>query len=125
MRWFLAAKRATNEDLNTMRGYLDLMRQTRDNDRKFAEADYRFHLTVVKAAHNPIMDMVMKVIEKMLARAIEKAADLHEWRPTALAMHGRIYQAIAKRQSRQAAVAVEQLIEETLNRYHKLMDKGH
>jgi GntR family transcriptional repressor for pyruvate dehydrogenase complex len=116
---FLAARRATPENLKLMRQYLDLMEQTQSDDRRFAEADYLFHLTIVQAAHNPVMNRVMKVIENMLARAIEKAAGLHEWRRRALKMHRQIYQAILNRQGRAASLAVEKLVEETLKRYSK------
>jgi GntR family transcriptional repressor for pyruvate dehydrogenase complex len=116
---FLAAQRATPESLALMRRYLDLMEQPQGDDRRFAEADYLFHLTIVQAAQNPVMNRVMKVIENMLARAIEKAAGLHEWRPRALKMHERIYHAILKREGRSAALAVEKLVEETLKRYKK------
>jgi GntR family transcriptional repressor for pyruvate dehydrogenase complex len=116
---FLAARRATPENLELMRQYLDLMEQTQNDDRRFAEADYLFHLTIVQAAHNPVMNRVMKVIENMLARAIEKTAGLHEWRRRALKMHEQIYAAILNRQGRAASLAVEKLIEETLKRYAK------
>lgn len=116
---FLAAQRATPENLELMRQYLDLMEQSQGDDRRFAEADYLFHLTIVQAARNPVMNRVMKVIEHMLARAIEKAAGLHEWRPRALKMHERIFQAIQKGEGRSAALAVEKLIDETLQRYKK------
>jgi GntR family transcriptional repressor for pyruvate dehydrogenase complex len=116
---FLAARRATPENLELMRQYLDLMEQTQGDDRRFAEADYLFHLTIVQAARNPVMNRVMKVIENMLARAIEKAAGLHEWRRRALKMHEQIYRAILNRQGRSASLAVEKLVEETLKRYVK------
>ena len=116
---FLAAQRATPENLELMRQYLDLMEQSQGDDRRFAEADYLFHLTIVQAARNPVMNRVMKVIENMLARAIQKAAGLHEWRPRALKMHERIYRAILDRQGRAASLAVEKLVEETLKRYKK------
>jgi len=116
---FLAARRVSPENLERMRQYLDLMEQTQRDDRRFAEADYLFHLTIVQAAGNPVMNRVMKVIERMLARAIEKAAGLHEWRRRALKMHEQIYRAILNRQGRAASLAVEKLIEETLKRYAK------
>lgn len=116
---FLAAQRATPENLELMRQYLDRMEQSQGDDRRFAEADYLFHLTIVQAARNPVMNRVMKVIENMLARAIQKAAGLHEWRPRALKMHERIYRAILDRQGRAASLAVEKLVEETLKRYKK------
>ena len=116
---FLAARRVSAENLERMRQYLDLMVQTQRDDRRFAEADYLFHLTIVQAAGNPVMNRVMKVIERMLARAIEKAAGLHEWRPRALKMHERIFRAIQKGEGRSAALAVEKLIDETLQRYKK------
>jgi GntR family transcriptional repressor for pyruvate dehydrogenase complex len=116
---FLASRRATAEDLELMKHYLDLMEQTQSDDRRFAQADYLFHLTIVQAAHNPVMNQLMKVIENMLARAIEKAAGLHEWRRRALRLHAQVYLSIAARKGRAASAAVEKLIEETLLRYRK------
>ncbi len=113
----IAATRVKQDDLVMMKSYLEMMRQARDQDSKFAEADYMFHLTVVKSAYNPIMDQVMHVIERMLKRALEKAAGLHEWRSTAIRMHERIYKAILAHNGKEAARAVEDLIEETLKRY--------
>jgi DNA-binding FadR family transcriptional regulator len=116
---FLAARRATPENMELMKQYLDLMEQTQGDERRFAEADYLFHLTIVQAAHNPVMNRVMKVIENMLARSIEKAAGLHEWGRRVLKMHEQIYRAILNRQGRLASLAVERLVEETLRRYAK------
>ena len=116
---FLAAQRATPENIALMKRYLDLMKQTRGDNTRVAEAASLFHLTIVQAAHNPVMNRLMKVIENMLARAIQKAAGLHEWRPRALKMHEQIYRAIQNRQGRAASLAVEKLIEETLNRLMK------
>ena len=51
----LAAVRATDQDLATMREAVDLMDNARGNSDAFIEADLDFHLALAEAAANPIV----------------------------------------------------------------------
>ncbi len=68
----LAAKRATDEDIEQIRSALEEMeRAARENEvTNFIQADASFHLAIAEAAHNQVADRMLKLIRQELVEEI-------------------------------------------------------
>jgi len=68
----LAAKRATDEDIEQIRSALkEMQRAARENElTNFIQADASFHLAIAEAAHNQVADRMLKLIRQELVEEI-------------------------------------------------------
>lgn len=119
----LAADRATPSAIEQMSDCLKLMEKYRNNPTKYAKADYEFHLVVVTSAGNPIINEVMKIIGRMIWKAIEKTVlgSGLTGRDVAMEYHHRIYEAIRDKDGALAAKQVHDHLAETIDRYSRLV----
>jgi GntR family transcriptional repressor for pyruvate dehydrogenase complex len=111
----LAAVRATDQDIEELYKWLQEMEETAEDPIRHAEADYFFHLTIVKAVRNPVMNEVIKFVGKMFYGALTKTAIL-AGREIAMDFHRRIYEAIKKRDPEAASRLLQEHITETMER---------
>jgi GntR family transcriptional repressor for pyruvate dehydrogenase complex len=123
----LASQRATENDLAEMKGYLEEMQKNKSNPKVHAEADYLFHFTIVKAAGNPFIIEIMKVLGKMIERAIEETAieDDSAGREKAMRYHRSLYRAIAQKDGKKAAEVLHKHSSESRGRYEMMHSKHH
>jgi GntR family transcriptional repressor for pyruvate dehydrogenase complex len=123
----LAARRATEDDLLEMKGYLEEMEKNKTNPRVHAEADYLFHFTIVKAADNPFVVEIMKVLGKMIEKAIEETAieDDSVGRDKAMRYHRSLYRAIRQKDGKKAAEVLHRHSVESRGRYEMMHSKHH
>lgn len=121
----LASQRATENDLAEMKGYLQEMEKNKKNPKVHAEADYLFHFTIVKAADNPFIIEIMKVLGKMIERAIEETAieDDLAGREKAMRYHRSLYRAIAQKDGKKAAEVLHKHSLESRGRYETMHHK--
>jgi len=93
-----------------MKGFLDRMEQNKNNPPAHAEADFLFHFTIVKAAGNPFIIDIMKVLGKMIQKAIEETAieDDLEGRERSMRFHRALYRAICRKETTKAAEVLHQ-----------------
>lgn len=97
----LAAERRTNKELEEMRSALELMKEvdvdTADSY-KGRNADFAFHLAVMKATHNPVMIQTFAnldtVYKKALDLSFEEKQDLLRNKQIIYKEHEKIYEAI-------------------------------
>ncbi|TCL73349.1 DNA-binding FadR family transcriptional regulator [Hydrogenispora ethanolica] len=68
----LAAKRATEEDLEHIRRSLDNMIANTHDYKKFSIADYQFHLSIVKASKNRIFYKAMLRLKDVIYNHLEE-----------------------------------------------------
>jgi GntR family transcriptional repressor for pyruvate dehydrogenase complex len=68
----LAAKRATEDDLNHIQKAFDNMVANADDYKKYSIADYQFHLYIVKASRNRIYYKAMLRLKDFIYRHLEK-----------------------------------------------------
>ncbi len=123
----LAAERATEEELNEMKHYLHEMKENRKEPQKHAEADFLFHFTIIKAAGNPFIVEVMKILGKMIEKAIEETAieDDLVGRDRSMFFHRALYRAITRRDGRKAAEVLHKHSTESRSRYKMMYLKHH
>jgi GntR family transcriptional repressor for pyruvate dehydrogenase complex len=121
----LASRRATEGDLTEMRGYLEEMEKNKYNPKVHAEADYLFHFTIVRAADNPFIIEIMKVLGKMIEKAIEETAieDDLVGREKAKRYHRSLYRAIRQRDGQKAVEVLHKHSLESRSRYEMMHSK--
>ena len=122
----LAAERATEEDLAQMKDFLDSMERDKDNPSAHAEADFLFHFTIVKAAGNPFIVEIMKVLSKMIQKAIEETAfeDDLEGRERAMRFHRALYRSICRKEKTKAAQVLQRHSADSRNTYQSRCSKN-
>lgn len=93
----LAAKKATDEDIEAMWKAFDAAQNVIDDNEEFARLDWDFHLAIAKAGHNILiesfyqlsrellLDLVIDVIK--LPKVKEEASEYHRVQAEAIAQH--------------------------------------
>lgn len=102
----LAAMRATEADLETIRLTLERMEQDQDTGDLGDAADWDFHMAVTVASHNSLMVRVMQHLQDAMRRNLETARQrlfrIPGMAATLLAEHKAIYAAIVARDPKKA-----------------------
>ena len=114
----LAARRATDEQIASLKATVDDMaRNTRDAER-YLEADLAFHMTLAAAAHNRVLLRAMHAIRSLLRREIQaglerELAEEGELR-RGLAWHAGLVEAIAEHDAARAESMTLGMMEDQL-----------
>jgi GntR family transcriptional repressor for pyruvate dehydrogenase complex len=111
----LAALRITDDEVSELHQWLQEMEETADDPVRHSEADYFFHLTIVKAVRNPVIDEVLKFVGKMFYDAVAQTASI-AGREIAMDYHRRIYEAVKERDGEAASRLLQEHITETIER---------
>lgn len=106
----LAAVRATEEDLNEIESALVGMAQEGGSLESTIEADLRFHRAVMRAAHNPYLEMVLDPVMSVFLQQIKLTTSYN----TGFDMHNHIFQQIRNRNPVGARQAVRRLMKGTI-----------
>ena len=122
----LAASRHTPEDLQSLRHWIERMRQSGHSAREFAEADLGLHLAVGVASRNMLMRSIGSIIEAALVASFTLASPVDEVEVLAesLDLHEAIVDAIAARDADRAAAAMLVVINHGDRRIAKATDEG-
>jgi DNA-binding FadR family transcriptional regulator len=106
----LAAVRATRENLQEIEDALRGMAEEASDLNYTIEADLRFHRAVMRAAHNPYLEMVLDPVMSVFLQQI-KVSDTFS---TGIEMHRHIFEEIRDRNPIGARQAVRRLMKRTL-----------
>jgi len=113
---FLAARRATAEDLAAMERAVQGMEESVSDPKRYLEHDLQFHLCIAQATQNSILGNLLRTIRGYLQNWIERAlaASPPEY-PTSrahltIAQHRKILKALKKRRAIEARRAMRQHI---------------
>lgn len=122
----LAAARATSKDLLRLRE--NALIAQKDMSRGFAdESDTEFHLSIVQAAHNPVLAEVMSMLSRLMREAYgptrAKLLADREMARTYAEQHYRIYRAIKARDGVAAEAAVNEHLDTVLTQMKKIYGK--
>jgi DNA-binding FadR family transcriptional regulator len=118
----LAAKRATEEDLNDIEALINRCREEMKKKEPVYELSAEFHLLVAKASHNKIFFRFVQSVEGLLAARgarIEEKESFTQWE---MESHNEIYQAIKSRDPEAADRIMRKHIETSANQYLELDD---
>ena len=115
----LAAMRRTEEQLVALRAAVDLMRSETADPRRFAEADLAFHQLLIESSGNSLMYSISAVIETALVASftISSPVDDDATHRQVVDSHGRIVDALERRDPGSAAAAVAVVIDAGLDRH--------
>ncbi len=91
---FLAAQRATGEDIKRLENILEEMRKAFEEGRSWEKQDADFHLGIAQATHNTIQTHVMSTIYDLLRESVGRVFKDHSKVKKLLDHHHRIFSAI-------------------------------
>jgi DNA-binding FadR family transcriptional regulator len=114
----LAAVRATPDDLKEIEDALHDMAEGAGDLKNTIEADMGFHRAVMRAAHNPYLEMVLDPVMSVFLQQI-KVSDTFN---TGLEMHRHIFLQIQDRNPIGARQAVRRLMARTLEDSRRALD---
>lgn len=115
----LAAKYATDEDLEVIRKRYQNLETSLGNEKKWAKADYEFHNSILFASHNELMMSLLKTMHKGLIQSRQttfkvlknnQQNNLGEPTKEALSKHKAVMEAICSRNDTLAYEKMQDLI---------------
>jgi GntR family transcriptional repressor for pyruvate dehydrogenase complex len=99
---FLAAQRATEEDIKQLENTLQEMRRAFEEGRSWEKQDADFHLGIAQASHNTIQTHMMSTIYDLLRESMAKVFRDRSKVKKLLGHHYRIFSAIKNHSSEKA-----------------------
>ena len=98
----LAALNASPEEIDVIERIFNEIAKSKDLN-SFVVKDLKFHLTIAKATHNPIMNGIMKIIVEMLYKETQKIIEISkDTRVNTIETTRNLVQAIKQRNADQA-----------------------
>ena len=109
----LAAQRTTGEQLEKMRQHLSGMEQSiaAGNPEQYNEQDMLFHYAILQSSGNQIITAIGDMIVSMIRDSIRASISPPNALENSIAMHKKIYNAIAQRDPASAVAAMQQHLE--------------
>jgi DNA-binding FadR family transcriptional regulator len=120
----LAASRATAEQLdileNAYRSMADHALRLPDSEDEFGRADLTFHLTLLRASGNPLIEQLGRVLEPSLHHGMHASSHAPGGVAATLPMHRAVLLAVRGRKGTAAGRAMRKLIEATTDTVRQL-----
>ncbi|HEY1854912.1 MAG TPA: FadR/GntR family transcriptional regulator, partial [Solirubrobacterales bacterium] len=91
----LAAKRRTQDDLDTMKAALEAMAESVSGGGEGILGDRHFHQAILGAAHNPMLQRLFEQLADAIDKTSQSSLGLKGQPPISLEAHTGIYEAIA------------------------------
>jgi len=91
---FLAAQRATEEDIKQLENILEEMRKAFEKGRSWEKQDADFHLSIAQATHNTIQTHIMSTIYDLLRESVARVFKDRSKVKKLLDQHNRMFSAI-------------------------------
>ncbi|KXS43517.1 MULTISPECIES: FadR/GntR family transcriptional regulator [unclassified Candidatus Frackibacter] len=121
----LAAKRATEDDLENIKQVIDEMKEAINQGKLGDQADAKFHFAVAKATHNQMFVRVMYTISDLLIQAIGESRKqlfkLKDNNETLYEQHKQVYEEIVNNNPQKAREAMYHHLETTRKELNKLI----
>src|SRR4051794_14821089 len=93
----LAAERATDAEVDRLRGHVDRMHAAGDSVAAFVEADIAFHIEIAVIARNAVLQGVLESVRSLLATWFERTLSVEGTIEATLTEHDAVFSAIEKR----------------------------
>ena len=90
-----AAQRATDADVEALRGFVETMRDSLDDLDTFLQADIRFHLQIAISADNVVLRDLLQSTRSLLRLWVERGLRERDQAETAYREHQGVFEAIA------------------------------
>lgn len=117
----LMARQGTQEDLEHLKEALNKMKEGSHDITQYVNADYEFHMSIIKGSGNPIFVTVMEACKEYFIKyftEMAKASSGQYEKP--IENHTRIYEAMARRDGEAAKEIIIGTFEYNLSRFKKL-----
>jgi GntR family transcriptional repressor for pyruvate dehydrogenase complex len=108
----MAAERATEEDIETIRKGLDLLKSPKLTKRKGIQADLDFHMAIANAGHNSVLARFLEDLRQPVKTWMEQKASLSGYQRV-YEQHDAVFQAILARDPARAQKAIREHLEST------------
>jgi GntR family transcriptional repressor for pyruvate dehydrogenase complex len=108
----LAAMNATTASIDALSCYLDLMRSSMETPEDFVRHDTEFHHELARAAHNPILLILVQPIIMTMGVYRDAVSRVPDMVSRALQMHQGILQAVIEKDGNAAAQAMHNHIDQ-------------
>jgi DNA-binding FadR family transcriptional regulator len=119
----LAAARATPEELVTLAGYLETMELVASDPQAFIEPDLQFHNTIYQACRNDLIQHLATTIRGAFRVSLSYTTSLPGALRASLPAHRRVFEAIQRRNPREARLASEELVGLACREIRQVIDK--
>ncbi len=116
----LAAKRATESDLQDLAEHLNVMCQSSDSRERWSEADLNFHLTIARATQNPFLAALLEPLIDQLRSVIAEGFAVPGAVARGIEAHTKIYQMIRDHDEEGAYLAITEHLLDSESRVHHL-----
>ncbi len=104
---FLAAERATREDLDKMARLMDTMNDRIRKGAVFIEHDVDFHVTIASAAKNTILFETINAVRELFKSIHNETVLVPNMAENSIRQHQEIYEALKARDGERAKIAME------------------
>ncbi len=119
----LAVQKIRPDELDEMKRYIEILEESKGDEKSSIEADMMFHYTIAKASRNKVLYQVLTSISEVMNLHIEnirtKLASDSDTILKFTEQHKEIYNAIKEKNSNRAIIALR----EHLNNFDKLINK--
>jgi DNA-binding FadR family transcriptional regulator len=123
----LAAERATEVQLAVLESaYLGMAEHAPklpDTEDAFVQADLNFHLTLLRASGNQLIEQLGRLLEPSLHHGLEASSHAPGGVATTLPLHRAVLHAVRNRRPTAAAKAMRRLIETTTTAVEHMLDE--
>lgn len=113
----LAAKYATNEEIEAMRSLLEELHDPSLTTEERAEMDFRFHYLIAKASKNPLLALLVEAMGGICRSVIEKTNLLPWSYNDSISRHALIFQAIEAHDTQSARLAAKEHLDGSKRSY--------
>ena len=119
----MAARQRDRNDLNDLQDNIEMFKECNaDNTQMEADLDNKFHLTVAKATHNPIVQITMEPIYSLIPRMRNLIyANIDGEKDTILEFHIKIFNAINTQNEVEAEAAMHDHLKRTMDIYQRFL----
>lgn len=114
----LASRRATEQDIKHMTEIIQNMEKSRGHNLDFAAADLNFHTAMAMATHNSVIIKVNAIIHDMLKKSMQEIVGITGYED-GLFYHGKILEAIKKRDTDTAVNLMREHIHVTIEKVNQ------
>lgn len=121
----LAVTHATDEDMRHLEQALNNMLINKSDYKKYSEADYAFHLAIVRASHNSVFYNVMNSIKDIYYYYLEELNRALGITLESVEAHIKVYMSIKNRDARTAVEVLNEAMSENIIAIEKIKSSAN
>ena len=121
----LAVEKATDEDISRLEHALNRMLVAKDDYKKYSQADYDFHLAIVRASHNKVFIHVMESLKSIYIHYLQELNRVLGVTLESIEAHIKVYMALKNRDAVTASETLNSAMAHNVNviEESRLLDK--